>query len=231
MARGDHLVVQFGPYTHHGIDLGDGTVIHYGQGLHNKANARVEVVDWAEFCGSQPVRVREDRAEFPAEEVIERAESRLGEADYDVLENNCEHFVNWCRRGSADSRQVNLADALCRRSSAAAAKMVLPRLARRLTSGKVAMCVVGRFALTASLAGDAVQVSTEVVANRMGLDGQRSQALGRRSGALASSSIGYMLGGPPGAAVGFSSWLFGEVIGQTTTDTARRVVCRKVPSV
>jgi len=30
MAKGDHLCVQYPTFTHHGIDLGDGTVIEYG---------------------------------------------------------------------------------------------------------------------------------------------------------------------------------------------------------
>lgn len=32
MQKGDHLYVSRGLYTHHGIDCGDGTVIHYREG-------------------------------------------------------------------------------------------------------------------------------------------------------------------------------------------------------
>ncbi len=226
MARGDHLVVPFGPYTHHGIDLGDGTVIHYGRGLHNKTLARVEIVNREEFCSDQPVQIRQDQAAFPVDQIIERALSRMDEADYDVLENNCEHFVNWCRRGAAESHQVNLADSLCRRGTAAAAKIALPKIARRYAAGKIAARAAGRLALVASLAGDAAQVSTELLAYRMGQDGQRARDWGRRSGALASSSVGYMLGGPPGAAMGCSGWLFGEAVGQAATQTVRRTLRR-----
>lgn len=43
---------------------------------------------------------------FSVTEVIERARSRINETCYDVLKNNCEHFVNWCKCGLNVSRQV-----------------------------------------------------------------------------------------------------------------------------
>ncbi len=38
-------------------------------------------------------------------EAIERARTRLGDG-YDVLRDNCEHFVTWARTGKAKSEQV-----------------------------------------------------------------------------------------------------------------------------
>ena len=38
--------------------------------------------------------------------VVQRALSRLGEADYDLFENNCEHFAVWCKTGRSHSTQV-----------------------------------------------------------------------------------------------------------------------------
>ena len=220
MATGDHLVVQFGAYTHHGIDLGDGNVIHFGRGLHNKVNARVEIVDRSQFAGQAQITVRESAACFEAEEIVERAKSRLGETDYHLLDNNCEHFVNWCRHGVADSSQVNIVDSVCRRGSAAAAKLAFPKLASRFMVKDVAAKIASRYGLTAALAGDAVQLSAEVISIKSGKDQAQTKDIGRKSGALASGGIGYMLGGPAGAAVGFGSWLFGEVVGQTATATA-----------
>ena len=39
--------------------------------------------------------------ESPAdpEKVIDRARSRLGEREYDLTSNNCEHFAKWCTTG------------------------------------------------------------------------------------------------------------------------------------
>lgn len=39
-------------------------------------------------------------------EVIKRARSRVNETWYDLLKNNCEHFVTWCKCGLSVSRQV-----------------------------------------------------------------------------------------------------------------------------
>ena len=43
---------------------------------------------------------------FSAEEVIKRAFTRLGENWYDILKNNCEHFVTWSMCGLKVSLQV-----------------------------------------------------------------------------------------------------------------------------
>ncbi len=45
---------------------------------------------------------------YPAHEVVERAKSRLGEAQYDLKSNNCEHFAIWCKTGISQSKQIDL---------------------------------------------------------------------------------------------------------------------------
>ena len=42
-------------------------------------------------------------------ETIERAKSRLGESEYNLLLNNCEHFAIWCKTGVSKSYQVDRA--------------------------------------------------------------------------------------------------------------------------
>lgn len=233
MAKGDHLTIHFGTYSHHGIDLGDDRVIHYGTGLHDKRNAKIEITSREQFSQGQEIAVINSESCFSADEIVERAESRLGENNYDVFENNCEHFVNWCRTGVANSSQVNLVDSVCRRGSAVVARLTLPRFANRFGLKKVAGKLAGRFSLPASLAGDAAQLSAEVVSIRRGKNQQEIRDIGRRSGALASGGVGYMLGGPAGAAVGFSSWLFGEIVGNglsTTTGGAGKQDCTELHS-
>ena len=39
-------------------------------------------------------------------EIVRRARSRIGENDYRLLTNNCEHFCNWCLNGVSHSAQV-----------------------------------------------------------------------------------------------------------------------------
>jgi len=42
---------------------------------------------------------------FAVQETIARANSLLGEADYNALINNCEHFATWCKTGHSFSVQ------------------------------------------------------------------------------------------------------------------------------
>ena len=109
MARGDQIFVMRplmgmeGVYEHHGIDCGDGTVIHYSKVPQEPTVLRVP---WREFSWNQTIRVRDYAASFIPDVVIERAESRLGEQRYSLLTNNCEHFATWCKVGKSDSRQI-----------------------------------------------------------------------------------------------------------------------------
>ncbi|ESK41255.1 hypothetical protein P256_00244 [Acinetobacter nectaris CIP 110549] len=43
---------------------------------------------------------------YSPKEVVERARSRLGEKNYSLLTNNCEHFAVWCKTGVKGSKQV-----------------------------------------------------------------------------------------------------------------------------
>lgn len=43
---------------------------------------------------------------YSPEETIERAKSKIGEAEYNLATNNCEHFALWCKTGVATSFQV-----------------------------------------------------------------------------------------------------------------------------
>ena len=43
---------------------------------------------------------------FTPEETVERAYSRLGEREYDLVNNNCEHFAIWCKTNGVESWQV-----------------------------------------------------------------------------------------------------------------------------
>ncbi len=102
MRRGDHIYVKYSGYSHHGIDCGDGTVIHY-----RKINATISRTSWDEFANEKDVFFKEyDKCDSP-DVVIRRAESRLGEKVYDVGSNNCEHFATWCKTGIHRSEQVN----------------------------------------------------------------------------------------------------------------------------
>lgn len=104
MARADHLQVprQHGLFQHHGIDLGDGTVAHYLEGREILRSPSEE------FGRGQPISVvaYDDGACSPPGVTLRRAMGRLGEQQYNLLFNNCEHFAHWCKTGRHRSRQV-----------------------------------------------------------------------------------------------------------------------------
>jgi len=104
LAAADHLQVprQHGLFNHHGIDLGDGTVAHYLEGREILRSPQedfsrglaITTVDYPEgSCSTIGVSVR-------------RAMRRLGEQNYNLLFNNCEHFAYWCKTGRHRSNQV-----------------------------------------------------------------------------------------------------------------------------
>ncbi len=100
MAKGDHLYVSRGTYFHHGIDCGDGTVIHYREGESITRSAE------AFFALGERISVKPYTDSDSPEVVVERAASRLGERDYHIVFNNCEHFAAWCKTGKHRSQQV-----------------------------------------------------------------------------------------------------------------------------
>lgn len=105
MARGDHLYVRRRRrYSHHGIDCGDGSVIHY---VGPRARFRHVVrTSLEEFAAEDEVLVRSYGQRLSPEETVRKAESRLGSAGYHLVRNNCEHFAAWCCTGRAASAQV-----------------------------------------------------------------------------------------------------------------------------
>ncbi len=109
MARGDHIKVRRWIYSHHGIDCGDGTVIHYTGSPLRRINAAIRQTPLDEFTeGKKTVIVPYD-PQPPPDEVVERARERLSEQKYSLIFNNCEHFATWCMTGKAESTQVRRA--------------------------------------------------------------------------------------------------------------------------
>ncbi|HEY6514039.1 MAG TPA: lecithin retinol acyltransferase family protein [Burkholderiaceae bacterium] len=107
-AIGAHLVTPRRGYSHHGIYVGHGRVVHYAGWSRAVLSARpVEEVSLEEFGGDHGVfALAHSPANFAPAEVVARARSRLGENSYRLTTNNCEHFCHWCRSGEARSDQV-----------------------------------------------------------------------------------------------------------------------------
>lgn len=109
MAKGDHIYIDCGAFTHHGIDCGDGTVIHYTKREGHKGIIACD--SKTAFASQRSVKVVEyGNCDLP-DIVIQRAKSRLGENAYNLFGNNCEHFARWCKTGIHMSEQVDRAEA------------------------------------------------------------------------------------------------------------------------
>jgi hypothetical protein len=107
LAPGTHLVTSRRGYMHHGIYVGRGMVVHYAGLSRFLHSGPVEEVTISRFSRGRPVRIIEhSESKYSPEEIVRRARSRLGENEYQVLRNNCEHFCNWCISGRSHSTQV-----------------------------------------------------------------------------------------------------------------------------
>lgn len=108
MKKGDHLVTPRLGYSHHGLYLGDNLVIHYtglADGLTNKDQIKITPLEI--FSQGHPIKIRQHTdCIYTAEQIIDRALSRMGENNYHVIFNNCEHFVMWSIMGKAKSHQL-----------------------------------------------------------------------------------------------------------------------------
>lgn len=107
--NGQHLFIKKagGSYTHHGLGLSNGRVIHYS-GLANDLTTKgvIEEITIEEFSKDSKVLIKPHLERiFILEEAILRGCLRLGEAQYHILHNNCEHFVEWCINGKHRSYQ------------------------------------------------------------------------------------------------------------------------------
>lgn len=98
-------------YHHYGIFVDEQTIIQFGMPdnvTQNAADIRVLSSDVAAFLrgGEMEVGVpdwQERKKLRNPRQIVEIARSRLGEDGYDLLHNNCEHFVNECAFGEKTS--------------------------------------------------------------------------------------------------------------------------------
>lgn len=208
---GDHLITSRTGYTHHGIYTGRGQVIHYS-GFHDGLNSGPVIkTSLSDFVNESHMMVNiHPTRKYDARESIERAYSRLGETEYSLVSNNCEHFVNWCIQGRASSKQISeVGLVLCSPSfilkfpSASVASNLLGSAASMIAghstkavASKIASVVVGGSAsniagLTSGLVGGGLTAGLGSSAT-VGLVGL--VAGGAAAPALASVAVGVAVG-------------------------------------
>lgn len=106
--RGDHVFVKRWGYTHHGVEVDGGDVIHFTGTPGNKRGAVIRRTSMREFTGPRgKLRYRRYGQQLSADVAVARAESKLGESGYRLFSNNCEHFATWCVHDRSASAQVN----------------------------------------------------------------------------------------------------------------------------
>lgn len=214
MAAADHLYVSYRFYTHHGIDIGDGTVIHLSRSRGGITRSSLD-----EFTDDRRLHVQHWPLADAPDTVLARAQSYLGAAKYDLFHANCEHFASWCKTGVAESAQVAR---VRRRAGAIRGKLA----ARSLAKGSIKLVgpVAVRSASPALLAADVAQFGTETYLSHRGVKPETADAVGMGVGLTGSVAIGAALGGPIGACVGAGIWAAGEAIGrQAVRATSPRV--------
>jgi HRAS-like suppressor 3 len=110
---GAHIVTRRHGYTHHGIYAGVDKVVHYAGLSRGLRRGPVEEISLSRFAAGHPVSVVSGMPpKFEGWEVARRARSRIGEDNYRLLTNNCEHFCEWCLRGQHRSYQIDACLAL-----------------------------------------------------------------------------------------------------------------------
>lgn len=108
---GDPVRVKVQFYYHYGIFVSEDCVIQFGlpDGPSRPASEiRVLCSDVYTFLQGGNLEVgkpdRQERKRLrPAAQVIETAQSKLGQDGYNLLHNNCEHFMNECLFGEPSS--------------------------------------------------------------------------------------------------------------------------------
>ena len=113
--RGDMVRIQIGSLYHYGVFVSEDEVIQFGypplpEFAEKNAVVTVGAVDVDTFsCGSiievASLDRREKKKRLSPDETVARARERLGQGGYNLIHNNCEHFVNEIVFGKKISEQ------------------------------------------------------------------------------------------------------------------------------
>jgi hypothetical protein len=113
--KGDHIKVDRGLYTHHGVYISHEEVIHF------TGTGDDSILDWSKneviktdlnyFIRGGQVQVKEYTEDelkdlYPVNHIDAYAKACLGDKGYNLIFNNCEHFANTCTLGRFRSNQV-----------------------------------------------------------------------------------------------------------------------------
>ncbi|BFZ05769.1 hypothetical protein BsWGS_08808 [Bradybaena similaris] len=110
LSPGDRVQFHRFLYSHWGIYIGDGNIIHVSEDNEDKA-AKVKIDNFWDVAGEDKASKNNGQdiewSSLSAEQIIRRARSYVGNTEYDQLFDSCEHFVNWCRYDRVVRQQVD----------------------------------------------------------------------------------------------------------------------------
>lgn len=255
MARADHIRVRFCwkgfiPYWHHGIDMGDGTVVHFTSGLPLNATSRTSEVRDEERLAEMKIRrtpieefhwgykfeVVKHANSLDEDTVIVRATESIGGQAYILSQNNCEHFASWCKVGTARSWQVEGMESLAQSAVSATTKSVLAVAAKKqITSA--ALTMISRPIATAATAirpifllADVAEYCSYVTAQKMGYSDDHAKNVSRWTGRSTAAAIGMVTGGPAGAAAAVTVHEVTGRIAESICGTVKKQIATPVAS-
>ena len=113
---GAHIRVQVKNVYHHGIYVGNDEVVQFGlpyDMYNDPKDVKVLRSPLKDFCADDAfIEVycysrKELRRKNSDEEIVRIALSKVGEGNYNILKNNCEHFANFCVFGDSMSKQID----------------------------------------------------------------------------------------------------------------------------
>lgn len=234
MAKGDHIYVYrvtgVMRYQHHGIDMGDGSVVH----LSPRHEVRIAIDDDSdrfsvrrdsleEFTRGGQVFVATHPCGHTPDEVTAAAEAQIGKTGYNLFRGNCEHFATQCACGLAASRQVDVGEATLAAFISGTTKAFWS-LSSKL-GAKAALRSATKVHPAAMIA-DGVEVAVLAVGCASSMTGQQTRRLARVSSSLTAASVGAVLGGPAGAAVGLATHASSTALADQTVDLVRQLLSK-----
>lgn len=220
------------PFQHHGVDMGDGTIVHFCNGEGGVAGPggkwerfRICRTPMNQFSPQGHAFVRTVRHSKPleAEQIRRRAAKMVGRGGYDLMGHNCEHFASWCVAGRFRSRQVGVAAERFASMGTKASVGIVGRIGlKSLVRGSQVAMSARKVATPWLLAADGVQWATEALGHHVGLvDPERRAMVGRAAGGVTAAAIG-LAGGPVGMLVATGVWAAGETVAVGVERASRR---------
>lgn len=112
---GAHIRIKYKNFYHHGIYISDDRVVEFGHPKLNLEPDKIEVIveslkDFAmnnNFIEVYEYSKDELKKKNKDTDIIRIALSHVGDKGYNIIHNNCEHFVNFCIFNEKKSNQMD----------------------------------------------------------------------------------------------------------------------------